>query len=297
MTASKANGTPKAILLATDLSVRSDRALERSALLAKHWNAQLTILHVLERTDPASQMLDDLPSWRRPVDPLALARKNILADLDELDTAAIVAIEEGAPAETIARVAEQRGIDMILIGVARNELLGQFNLGRTVDELLRNSKTPILVVKERAKRSYRNIVVATDFSASSRHALEAALRCFPNDNLTLFHAYNPPMSGLMTDPESYRRDYRAIAEQECADFLQEVEKRSTVWRRPQIQIEYGPPSELLRDLAATNGTDLIVLGSHGRSALFEVVIGSVAKRMIDEVPCDALVIREPQAAA
>ena len=40
---------------------------------------------------------------------------------------------------------------------------------------------------------------------------------------------------------------------------------------------------------------LVVLGTHGRSAFFEVLIGSVAKQIMEELPCDALVVRDPRA--
>jgi nucleotide-binding universal stress UspA family protein len=52
----------------------------------------------------------------------------------------------------------------------------------------------------------------------------------------------------------------------------------------------------LRDYVRDKEVDLLVLGTHGRSAFFEIFLGSVAKAIMDDVPCDALVIREPRAA-
>ena len=48
---------PASLLLATDLTPRSDRALERSAQLANEWQAELTALHVLERASSPDQVL------------------------------------------------------------------------------------------------------------------------------------------------------------------------------------------------------------------------------------------------
>jgi hypothetical protein len=53
--------TPKKILLATDLSCRCDRAMDRAVALATEWQAQLVVLHVLQEPAPVT----DLPSWRR----------------------------------------------------------------------------------------------------------------------------------------------------------------------------------------------------------------------------------------
>ncbi len=103
------------------------------------------------------------------------------------------------------------------------------------------------------------------------------------------------MSGIMTDSASYRREYRKVAAQDCESFLEKVDKPST-WQTPRVLIEDGQPSLLLRDYIREKEVDLVVLGTQGRSAILEVFIGSVAKAIMDEVSCDALVIRTPGAA-
>lgn len=286
---------PKQILLATDLSPRCDRALDRAAALAAQWQSRLVVLHVLETFDASAVEGRPLPSWRRPPDPAILARKHVLADLGGVADQASVRIEEGDPADAIMRTVETEGCDLIVIGIARNELLGRFSLGRTVDRLLRRARVPLLVVTNRPRRPYGDIVVATDFSEPSRHALEAAARFFPEQRVTIFHAYDAPMAGRMADSSSYRRDYRKVVAKQCEEFLQEVDKPPT-WQEPHVLIEDGSPSLLLRDYVRENEADLVVLGTHGRSGLLEVFIGSVAKAILDEVPCDALVIRKPHAA-
>jgi nucleotide-binding universal stress UspA family protein len=283
--------------LATDLSARSDRALDRAALLAKQWHAHLTVLHVFENQRPPVDSVDPLPSWRRPPDPLDIVKKNITDDLSEVAEAATILVEEGEIVDAIIRVAKSDSSELIVIGVARNELFGELMLGRTVDRLLRRSQVPLLVVKSRPRRQYSHVVVATDFSESSRHALVAAMRFFPEETLTLFHAYDPPMSSMMSDADSYRREYRKIVEQDCDAFLRGTKMPNKEWLRPHVLIEYGAPSHLLRDYVVHNSADLIVVGTHGRSAVFDILLGSIAKRILSDVPCDILVIREPRAKA
>jgi nucleotide-binding universal stress UspA family protein len=289
------NGPPKALLLATDLSPRCDRALDRAVSLAELWQAKLVILHVLE--DLRSWDSDTIiPSWRRPPDPFRIAKRRLLDDIGAVADAATIVIEEGDPAEAIPRTAEAQGCDFVITGVARDEPLGRFVLGTTVDRLLRNSHLPVLVVKNRARRPYRNILVATDFSESSRHALEAAIRYFPEKPFTIFHAYDAPLSGFTTDAASYRRDYRKVVEQEYDAFLKSTPSGDLIRKHARPLIEFGTPDQLLRECVRDMDIDLAVLGTHGRSAVFEVLIGSVAKQIMAELPCDALVIREPRAA-
>src|SRR5690606_38851951 len=68
---------PKTILLATDLSCRTDRALDRAAALAAEWQARLVVVHALQGTASIS----DAPSWRSEADPRALALKQVREDL------------------------------------------------------------------------------------------------------------------------------------------------------------------------------------------------------------------------
>jgi nucleotide-binding universal stress UspA family protein len=286
---------PRKLLLATDLGPRSDRALDRAAALAAYWQAELVILHALEISDAGMPDQGEVSSWRRPPDPVRVAWKHLEADLSAIGKRATVIIGEGDPATAILRTAEAEHCDLIVVGVARDELLGRLRVGRTTDRLLRRARSPLLVVKARPRRPYRHIVVATDFSPSSRHALETAARVFPEQRLTLFHASDAPAPGPMTSPGAHHRELREAAVRACHAFLETVEKPAT-WQTPHLLIEDGSPTFLLRDYVQEKDVDLVVLGTHGRSAMLEVFTGSVAKGIVREVPCDALVVREPHAA-
>lgn len=295
------SGPPKRVLLATDLSARCDRALDRAVMLATEWKAELIILHVIESgVSRTSQMLDSdepFPSWQRlRADAIEMTRRKLLADIGPAATNATILIEEGDPTEAMLRLANESGCDLIVTGIARDELFGRFSLGKTVDHLLRGSHVPFLVVKDRARTPYRNVVVASDFSDTSCHALAAASRFFPQQRLTLFHAYEAPMAGITGDAEAYKRDHRKAVECECGAFLENMQEPLENWQRPHVEIAHGEPARLLRSYVQEKGVDLLVLGSHGRSALFEIFIGSVAKEILNELPCDTLLFREPQAA-
>lgn len=291
------SGPPRRILLATDLSARCDRALDRAASLARQWQSELVVLHVLEEDE--TSILDDggrLPSWRRPADPAMFVRAQILADLGAVAEKASMIIDRGDPAEAILRCAEAEGCDLVVVAVARDELLGRFSLGRTVDQLLRRSEVPLLVVRQRARAPYGHIVVATDFSEPSRQAFEAAVSAFPEHRLTLLHAYDVPIAGLMTDSAPYQEEHRRAAAAECEAFLKRTSRASSAqW--PDILIEQGAPDSLLETYVRDNGADLAVVGTRGRGALVEAFLGSVAKRILASVPCDALVVRAAKSAA
>ncbi len=293
--ASATKEPPRSILLATDLSPRCDRALDRAVLLSQSWQAKLVILHVLEKLRDAD-FDPSVPSWRRPPDPVSVAAKQLLADIGPLAKMADIVIDEGDPAEAIVRTAEKKGCDLIITGVARDEPFGRLFLGTTVDRLLRSSHTPILIVKKRGQRAYGRIAAAIDFSDSSRHALEAAVRCFPDQALTIFHAYEIPMSGLAHDSAAYRRQCQQAVERDYKAFLTTMTCGETIRRRARSFIELGTPDEVLRRGVRDMDIDLVVLGTEGRGALSEMLIASVGKHLMAELPCDVLMIREPPAA-
>jgi nucleotide-binding universal stress UspA family protein len=63
-----------------------------------------------------------------------------------------------------------------------------------------------------------------------------------------------------------------------------------------VLVEEGVPHLLLRDYVRDQEVDLLVLGTHERSAFAEILLGSTARVIMDHVPCDALLIRELRAA-
>jgi nucleotide-binding universal stress UspA family protein len=295
------HGAPRKVLLATDLSARCDRALERAVSLAVAWSVQLIVLHVLEDIrDPAdTRSRHTPPSWRRPPDAVSIAKRRVdqelRADIGRDVERAVVLVEEGDPAEVIERVAAAEGCELIVTGIAREEPLAlrPHTLGKTVDQLLRRSPNPILIVRNRARSAYEHIVVATDFSDSSGYALQAALRLFPSQTLRLLHAFEPPYSTLVSDPPGYREQYRQALESELQAFLVTPYVRDEERRRIDPLIEFGRPETLVREYVVHHNADLVVLGTRGRGSVFEALIGSTAKSILSMLPSDALVVREP----
>jgi universal stress protein A len=62
------------------------------------------------------------------------------------------------------------------------------------------------------------------------------------------------------------------------------------------RVTHGVPSDTIVDAAATEKADLVVVGSHGRTGLTRLLMGSVASHVLTHAPCSVLVVREPRAA-
>lgn len=291
------SGVPRTILLATDLSARSDRALDRAVLLARAWKARLVALTVVEDSQVLAQQvaLGDPPPWYRPRDPREVAAAQLRADAAASDVDIDIRVEQGNAGEWILDVAQAEGCSLIVTGVARREALGRAVLGSTVDRLVRHARVPVLVVQRRARQDYRGLLAASDWSSSSRYALQAATELFPQATLTVLHGFDVPFLGMMdTRRDDAIEQAGEQARAEGMEFLRQC-------RLPggagdvRLVVERGDPAQLLPQYAQQHPADLAVLGTHGRSALFDIVLGSVARRILEASPIDTLVVRDPRA--
>lgn len=280
--------TPKTILLATDLSCRCDRALDRAVALAAEWHARLVVLHVLQEPDPVT----DLPSWRRPPDPLQAARQRVRSDLRGAEGVDIeVLVERGEPASLILEGIQRLKCDLVVTGVARDETLGRILLGTITQTLARKANAPLLVVKSRPRGPYRNAVVATDFSEGSRRALETALKLLPSAKVSLFHAYDVVFEGFIDDKMAAREAEARKVEAEMQTFLAATPAVTASGRTLATFCEYGEIGALLQDMVQARGVDLVVLGTEGGGGLKGAMLGSVAQRLLTDLAGDVLLVR------
>jgi nucleotide-binding universal stress UspA family protein len=125
------------------------------------------------------------------------------------------------------------------------------------------------------------ILVATDGSACSRHALEEALRLLPmREAEVALVAVTPPV-GL--EPMAGMAPYPTVAAgtlvdgEETRHFLDDARRAcEAAGVRPQVIARDGDPAGQIVEAAAAFGADIVVLGSHGRGPLGRLVLGSVS---------------------
>lgn len=285
---------PRRLLFATDLTPRCDRALERSLQLVSQWGAELLVVHCPEDAgDEREYQIEDfgdLPLWCERPSIKELAERRVRRDLAAYcREGGRIIVANGDPAEVIRWAAEDHGCDMIVTGAARAETFWNSILGTTTNNLLSKLRLPILVVRERCRGPYGNIVVAIDFSECSRSALTTTRRLFP-DRPVVFHAYQTPYEQLLSDPDSYVEDARVAAEAKTAAFLADIGMETDIGGNV---VEHGAPASLLRRYVRAHDVELVVMGHGGGNALGNIFLGSTARRILDAVGCDCLIVGSP----
>lgn len=282
---------PRKILLATDLSSRGDRALDRAAQLARQWEAQLHIVHVIDRRSASlSQAADFLSSWRRSPDTSLAIQSRIRRDLREEVDQLKIHVEEGETAEVILDLVAREGCDLIVLGVGSDSFSARRVLGSNVERLVRRSPVSVLVVKSRPSGTYRHILIGTDFTEESRYGLEMAARSFPNSRFTVMHAFEMPYGGILSDA-ALSRDFAAMEQKAIVEFVRDAALGDQVRSQIRTIIEHGSPDLMLCRYVEEEQADLTVIGAYGRGLLFHLLIGGNAPRIVDWVPSDILLVR------
>lgn len=284
--------TPSQLLLATDLGSRSDRALDRAGQLATAWRAQLTVVHALEQTSEFLQSPGRKGRfWRVREDRVAAVARQLRADMLDEGVRASVVVEEGDPADLVLETARRTGTELIVTGLARAEPFGRLLPGTTVERLVRRADAPVLMVRKRVRGAYRRIFVGTDFSPASAGALMVAACWFPDAQLTLFHAAEPPFGGIVSRDEpavEWARTARGEAERFLASAAIPMDRRASV----AIMVDQGRPEAVLRDYAEQDAFDLVVVGRRGRNPVADLLLGSTADAIMHQVPSDVMVVRD-----
>lgn len=281
---------PARIVLATDLSPGCDRALDRAAQLAAQWQLPLLVIHALPRDAVDSWPVgDDAPSWRQPPDTRATIERQVRRDLRHTVAQLTVHTAEGPPADVILEAANGGQDDLIVLGAGR-ERSGHHFLGKTAEALLRKSPASMLVVKDRPRRAYQRVLVGTDFTVESRHGLHVASSWFPHAEFTLMHALDIPYQSLWLD-DARRQAYVRLELATIGDFLDDAGLPEALRQQIRPQVEHGHPEITLRNYVLKEGADLTVIGALRRGLTFHMLVGGTARRIVQAVPGDVLVVR------
>lgn len=280
------------IVLATDLGMRCDRATDRALALARAGNGIAIATTAVEPgalTAPQAARLPS-PAWHHDTDPAVAARLRLLREFEHEPRPWTVQASTGRAADVVLATLDAAGPDTLAVaGPVREGVMGPAMLGSTVDALLRRQDTSLLTVRRRVHGPYRHLLLALDFSAPCRAALARARALFPEARVTALHGFDPPMLGMLDSSReaTLQRSAAQLREQGQA-FLAEAGADGA---GVELLVEHGEPARLLQQYVESCGADLVVAGTHGRGAVHELVVGSVARRILTTVDADVLAVR------
>lgn len=268
------------VLVASDGSEFSVAAIRLGARFAMSNKAELTTM---------SMMMIDLEAEGNAADVLkcaeiearkALGEAQILASAEGYDTR--IELREGInPSKEIVRLADDLHADLIIMGRRGRRGLARLMVGDATRKVIGYADCNVLIVPRAAKMWQQRILLATDGSRHSEKAAETAGQ--------LAKMFGLPMSVLSVLRPKFDEVRRAEAQLEV-DRVREVVANEGIKVDSSI-IENPDTAAAILDFSRSCGADLIVMGSHGRTGLGRLLLGSVAERVIGETICPVMVVK------
>lgn len=280
----------KKILVATDFSERSDRALRRAILLARQYNSEIQLIHVVDDDQPR-RIVD---TERNEVSTLLRQMAATTQDVDGVtcETRVILA----SPFVGIARAVADAAPDLLVIGSHRRQVLRDVFLGTTAERTIRLVDCPVLMVNAPPTGLYRHVLQTTDLSDGSRDALRRfhALGFGQDVWTSLLYVFDAPALRLVMGhsmQKEDRSDYLAHEHENASLELSRFVASAGIGDVRQIvRHEASGASHEILDAADEEKADLIVMSTHGRSGLAKMLIGSVTEQVLREAQIDILAI-------
>jgi nucleotide-binding universal stress UspA family protein len=292
------------VLCPVDFSPIARRALDHAAAIARWYESELVVLHVI----PFMPTLFGFPA---AVDTAAVASADADAVIPELTrfvgeatataSGTRMIVRSGSPSVEILRSAAEEDADLLVLGTHGRTGFERFMVGSVTEKVLRKAPCPVLTVPPHAEGQperpvFERILFGADFSEASNQASSYALSLAQeaNGRLTLLHVIDwMPDKNLAKYPEFDAAAYREVVAREARRQLEElVHEEARNWCEPDLRISCGKPYREILRIAAEESSDLIVLGAHGRGPIDRMLFGSTAQHVVRQALCPVLTVRD-----
>lgn len=296
------------ILVGTDFSESSTAALAEAQRIAHRAGAKLTVIHVIDE-----ELVEILKQKLNMPEPelIEMASKRLAEHLQEaLDGPDAVASEIliGCPFVEIVRAVKSHAIDLLVLGSGGSEADG-VHAGVLARRCVRKVPAQVLLVRQEQRRPFARIVACVDFSDNSIEAIDLAAQLADQDgaSLHLLHVCRPVVPSVHGDrgtfagtkffdislPPYPEMNYA----QQQRDKLEQLAHEQLGEKYPNLEVESHVftdahrPSHGIVEFLKDSKTELVVLGTRGRTGVRSLLLGTTAERIVDHSPCSVLTIK------
>jgi len=276
------------ILLATDFSPESVKALQCALALAKRYDSKLVVTHAIPPAIDSRSVEVQVP-LSEMIQREADRNMALLEQTQELRAFPHETIlRTGDPAQVLREVISDEHIDLIVMSTHGRGGLEKMRVGSITESLMRHTTCPVLSVSANTTRLITerlgHILYATDFSAGSRQALNYALWLAEEDGaeMTLLYVIegNPHSESELV---RWKRRNQEKLSRLIPPFVD-------LASRPEVEVEAGNPGEEILRLADSRNADLIVMGSRRGGILATHLPWSTLHRVVQRACCPVLTV-------
>jgi nucleotide-binding universal stress UspA family protein len=202
-----------------------------------------------------------------------------------------IEIEQGTVHAGILRAAKNIGAGAVVVG-GKIDHRGLHILGSSGEHVVRYANCPVLVARHSPEGK---VLAATDFSDPALPAVEAgaAEARHRRADLTVIHASDP----LLVMSPFYADFYSSTSLMDPSDQMKKI------WQQRLDECVHhfkakgggllrdGPAAPAILSAASELPAQLLVVGTHGRTGLSRIALGSVAEAVVRAAPCSVLIVR------
>lgn len=283
-------GRYRKILVAVDGSEAGKNAFRQACRIGRQDKSWITVI----TTIPIFSDQFDVLSIREKVSATLKAEgEKILADIRQIaqeeDVFIRTILEEGTPFDTIVDTGDEGNFDLIVMGRHGRQRVEKALVGSVTARVIGNSQRDVLVVPTDSVIGWDTIVVATDGSKFSRTATEKAL------DLAKSYTGTIKAVSVVDVTEEFQTEAPEAVDKMVQESLrivnlvcQEAQARGIA---AEPVVREGESYRVITNLALKHKADVIVMGSHGRTGVKRLLMGSVTEKVIGYAPCPVLVVK------
>ncbi|MFQ5786950.1 MAG: universal stress protein [Thermodesulfobacteriota bacterium] len=291
----------KCILAATDFSEYSKVALDICLGVARCMKTKLYVLHTIEKFPHDYRYLLSNAAhadMKQKLEDEAAKKIKAMIPGELLENEDIVPIVRfGKPFLEIIKVAKEEKVDFLAIGTHGRAGMDRVILGSVAERIVRKARCPVMVIRGRKYVGFKRIIVPIDLSDCSRIALEYAVATARahKSKLTILHVYEeafiePYVNAANSEEEADEiiKEIERVNEIKYDEFLKTVDLSGVEYEK---LLKKGIPETDIVEIAKEQQANLIVMGTHGRSGIKHVLIGSTAEEVVRAVHCDIIIVK------
>ena len=287
----------KRIIVGHDMGAGGEGALRSAVVLANRCGAALRLVHVVEPLDAYQRISHPLtsPFTIEEITQKTGTRLQALAASPELAGLQVeYEVRKGKPFVELIIAGRAWLANLIVIGGASQT--DEPFLGRTSERIVRKAPVPVMVTKRTLSSEPKIILLPTDFSSCAREAAEVAVTLAKNFSarIVFFHVQDLYLSYTIAYAHELGVSVPAPPpspeelEPEWDAFLSDLPLEKVDWEKC---TEEGQAAVAIVHQAKHVQADMIVIGTHGRSGLPHMLLGSVAEKVVRTALCPILTIR------
>jgi len=282
-------GRYKKILVAVDGSESSLHALRGVCRLADFEECHITVVGVVPPYEGDLSLVgvkNVLAAVRQPFELGLSAAKEIAQEEGALFR---LILEEGEPDRVITDLADAENFDLIVMGRKGKHGIEKALVGSVTARVIGFSRKDVLVVPEDASVSMDRILLPTDGSKYSNEATCKAIDLARSYGgmLKVVSIIDVPTNFFAEAPDIYDNMIKR-----ARGFGEDAKDRAlSAGVRAEGFVREGTAYKKLIDLAREQDVHIIIMGSHGRTGLRRLLMGSVAERVTGLAPCPVLIIK------